>query len=98
RLRARRRACRRHRRRSRAGGTWRDSSESASERGGAARTQLLRLALRRRRARRFHRWSLEAELDEAVQQELLGVHERGLPRARAEDDHEELLAVAPRGD
>src|SRR5882672_7370744 len=47
--------------------------------------------------RRLHGLRLEARLDEAVMQELLGVEEGQRARARAEHDHEELLAAAPGG-
>src|SRR5262245_59618045 len=48
--------------------------------------------------RRLHRLGLEARLDEAVMQQLLGIEERQRSCAGAEHDHQELLAVAPRGD
>src|SRR5207247_8566793 len=50
--------------------------------------------LLRRRARL--RWTVQPGLDEAILQELLRVEERERPGARAEDDHDELLPVAPR--
>src|SRR2546423_1706890 len=47
--------------------------------------------------RRLHGLRLERRLDEPVMQELLGIEEGQRARARAEHDHEELLAAAPGG-
>src|SRR2546421_5119550 len=41
---------------------------------------------------------LQARLDEAVVQQLLGVEKRQRSGARAEDDHQKLLAATPGGD
>src|SRR5262249_30219708 len=47
--------------------------------------------------RRLYRLGLEARLDEAVMQQPLRIEERQSPCARAEDDHQELLAAMPCG-
>src|SRR5438552_19210397 len=66
------------------------------EGAGSARPESLCFAFGRPRMLGGRR--LEPELHEPVEEELLRVEERRLTRPRPEHDHEELLAVAPRGD